>query len=455
MALFGFGNKKEGGIMDVIRCDEQDYLVWKWSPAGINSKKEDAIRYGSSLRVKDGEVAVFVYKQANGTMQDYVEGPFDQTIKTANLPILTSIVGSAFGGASPFQAEIYYINLAKSIVMPFSVNIGHVVEVRSNAYSAPVQLNGQITFNIADYEQFIKKIRMREYTLETFRSDAIGTITEKLVGAVNEVVINNNIPIIKLPGCVKIVSAAVAPDIIQILGTNYVLNVQTVAISAIIPDTDHADYKGFKENQKWAEMETLTTNTNVSNQNTRDMQGVTVANTAEALRIQREETQRAQRLNTEANYLNTHQLNLQADVSKTAAKSLGQMGGSIGSGGDGGFNPAGMMAGMMMGGAVGSNMTNMMGNMMQGVNTPQPPAPPQGVTAEFHVVVNGQQSGPYTVDQLRQLMANGSFSKDTYVWKNGMAGWEFASAVAELASLFAVAAPPPIPGGTPPPPPIS
>ena len=52
-----FGNKREGGLMDVIRCDESDYLVWKWSPAndGRSTRKENAIRYGSSLRVKAGE----------------------------------------------------------------------------------------------------------------------------------------------------------------------------------------------------------------------------------------------------------------------------------------------------------------------------------------------------------------------------------------------------------------
>lgn len=49
--------------MDVIRCDEQEYLVWKWSPNGIsnNSYKENSIRYASSLRVKDGELAVFLF----------------------------------------------------------------------------------------------------------------------------------------------------------------------------------------------------------------------------------------------------------------------------------------------------------------------------------------------------------------------------------------------------------
>lgn len=56
-----FSSKKEGGLMDVIRCGEQDYLVWKWRPNGqdLNStKKENAIRYGSTLHVKDGEMCV-------------------------------------------------------------------------------------------------------------------------------------------------------------------------------------------------------------------------------------------------------------------------------------------------------------------------------------------------------------------------------------------------------------
>ena len=106
MGLFDIGRKnKSGGLMNVIRCDEQEYLVWKWMPEGqdVNSTtRENSIRFGSSLRVKDGEGAVFVYKQKDGTLQDYIEGPYDETIKTANLHILASIVGLAYGGDSPF-----------------------------------------------------------------------------------------------------------------------------------------------------------------------------------------------------------------------------------------------------------------------------------------------------------------------------------------------------------------
>ena len=53
---------------------------------GTPLKKENNIRFGSSLRVKDGEMAVFVYKQKDGTVQDFLEGPYDDILKTANLP---------------------------------------------------------------------------------------------------------------------------------------------------------------------------------------------------------------------------------------------------------------------------------------------------------------------------------------------------------------------------------
>ena len=127
MALFGTSKGNSGGVMNVIRCDEPEYLIWKWRPEGqdVNTtSRENAIRYGSSLRVKDGEMAVFVYRQQNGTCQDFIMGPYDGTINTTNFPVLSSIVGLAFGGESPFQAEIYYINLAtkKYSVLCFFLN---------------------------------------------------------------------------------------------------------------------------------------------------------------------------------------------------------------------------------------------------------------------------------------------------------------------------------------------
>ena len=103
-----FSKKSDGGLMNVIRCDEKEYLVWKWRPNNQElgkSKRENSIRYGSSLRVKDGEMAVFVYSGSEGSCQDYIIGPHDDTIKTANFPVLANIVGLAFGGDTPFKLK--------------------------------------------------------------------------------------------------------------------------------------------------------------------------------------------------------------------------------------------------------------------------------------------------------------------------------------------------------------
>lgn len=121
-------------------------------------------------------------------------------------------------------------------------------------------------------------------------------------------------------------------------------------------------------------------------------------------------------------------------------------------GGDGGMNVAGMMAGMMMGGAVGQNMASMMGGMTHHVAQPVPPPPPAAATTQYFVAVNGQQSGPYGLAQMAELIAAGRVTRQTYVWKQGMAAWDFAANVAELAQAFG-AVPPPIPPQTPPAPP--
>lgn len=157
---------ESNGFMDEIRCDEPSYLIWKWHPAGSQlgaNNRENAIRWGSSLRVKDGEVAVFVYKQKDGTMQDFIEGPFSQTIKTANLPVLASIIGLAYDGGTPFQAEVYFINLARIIQVRFGVPFFDVYDPRFADFGVPVAVRGTISFHISDYRKFIKLHRLSNF----------------------------------------------------------------------------------------------------------------------------------------------------------------------------------------------------------------------------------------------------------------------------------------------------
>ena len=112
-----------------------------------------------------------------------------------------------------------------------------------------------------------------------------------------------------------------------------------------------------------------------------------------------------------------------------------------GGGGGGGFNPAGAMVGMAVGGAMGGQMARMMKTTAQNMPTPGA-APPPIPQIAFNVVINGQNSGPFGVPQLQQLVQQGQMGPDTQVWKAGMASWAAASMVPELSGLFSIAPPP-------------
>jgi len=438
-----FGSKSEGGFMDVIRCDEPEYLVWKWRPSGEanSTKKENAIRYGSSLRVKEGELAVFVYNQNNGPNQDFILGPFDQTIKTANFPILTSIVGSAFGGASPFQAEIYFINLAGNVPIKFGVPYFNITDRRLPDFPVPMSVRGQLIFNITDYERFIKNTRLIEFNLDSFKELIRSAMQSSIKSTVLQINRNNPLNLVQIEENLDFINETLKAKMLEMFNEDFSVNLKRFDIDTLDIDQESEGYARLLAVTRDQQQKTLEAQTDVNVQNLQDMQQINAMNMEETLRIQREEAQRAQKLQTETNFMGTHQLNQQTEVLKSAANSLGDMGAG---GGNGGLNPAGMMTGMMMGGAMGGQMANMMNQMGNQVQNAQnmPPPPPQ---LAYNISINGQNSGPFNLGQLQQMVQSGQINQNTYVWKQGMAGWELAGNVAELSILFAPAPPPPPP----------
>ena len=441
-----FGNKSEGGLMDVIRCDEKEFLVWKWRPSGEadSTKKENEIRYGSSLRVKDTQLAVFVYQQKDGTMQEFIEGPFDQTIKTANFPILAGIVGAAFGGASPFQAEIYFINLAGSVPIKFGIPYFNITDTRLPDFPVPMSVRGQIIFNITDYKLFIKNTQLINFELDDFKALIKSAVTSSVKSGVMNINRTNPLNLVQIEENLDFINETLKAKLKDAFSEDFGVNLKRFDIDSLEMDQESEGYKKLLKVTRDQQEKTFVAQTDVSIKNMEDMQGINALNMEETLRIQREEAQRAQKLQTETNFIGAHALNQQTDVLKTGAESLGNMGNMDLGGGGGGMNPAGMMTGMMMGGAMGNQMAGMMNNMGQNMQNQQntPPPPP---TIAYSVSVNGQTAGPFNLQQLQQMVQNGQLQKNTHVWKQGMAGWEVAGNVQELANLFGAVPPPPPP----------
>lgn len=437
MALFDRNNRK-GGFMDEIRCDEPSYLIWKWHPSGVQlgeTVRENSIRWGSSLRVKDGEVAVFVYKQKNGTMQDFIVGPFDQIIKTANFPVLASIVGLAYEGGTPFQAEIYFINLARIIQVKFGVPFFDLYDPRLVDFGVPVAVRGTVSFKISDYKEFIKLHRLNNFNLDDFQRQIRDAVTRYVKDAVANAPAANNIPLVQIESKTAQINDVIEYDISERLKENFGVTVSGVDIGAIEIDKSSEGYRQLMA---------------VTKDITAARVQAETQDYVERLRIQREEGQYAMHKQTQSANIGAFQVEKQAEVGVAGANALGQMGangaGSVDLGGGGtGFNPAAMMAGMAVGGAVGQNMAGIMNNAMNGMNQPisNGVTPPPVPTVSYHIAVNGQTTGPYDINTLKQMAVTGQFSSETLVWKPGMSEWVKAETVDELKSMFAVM--PPIP----------
>jgi membrane protease subunit (stomatin/prohibitin family) len=116
-------------------------------------------------------------------------------------------------------------------------------------------------------------------------------------------------------------------------------------------------------------------------------------------------------------------------------------------------NPGGI-AGAGVGFGAGMAIGNQMGAALQGGAAgggSPPPVPgaaaaPQQQTVYF-VAVEGQQKGPFTLDQLRAEVAAGRIQRNTLAWRNGMPQWTAVEQVPDLQSLF-VNVPPPLPPTT-------
>ncbi len=91
-------------VFDVIEYPNElkDRLVQRFPETGAGHFK-----LGSQVIVRTGQAAVFF---RDGKALDTF-GPGRHTISTANIPLLTNLLGSAvFGGDNPFTAEVYFVS---------------------------------------------------------------------------------------------------------------------------------------------------------------------------------------------------------------------------------------------------------------------------------------------------------------------------------------------------------
>lgn len=352
-------------------------------------------------------------------------------------------------------------NLSKGSQLNFAIPYFDVFDPRLQDYGVPVSVHGAVVYAIEDMDLFHSVNRNEGYSDETFKNKLRGQLTKFIKSVVSNAPSDAQIPVVQIERKIfeisELIQQRVTPQVEKLFG----ITIRSLDITGINVDKESRGYRELKaltadleKERMMAQHNAQISNFNLNNDLQQDMlkkqselnldamgrkqeldlggqeelQRMNLENQRETMRIQREEMQRASRLQTEQTFMGAHQANLNAGVLNNATdnginafrqqtmggmNNMGQMGGVPQMPGQKGMGGAPQMPGM-------------------GAAVPQ---------VQYYIGINGQQYGPYDWNKLQQLVQQGQLTQQSYVWKNGMAQWEFAGNVAELAPLFQGTAP--------------
>jgi len=148
-------------IFDVVEYPSEmaDEIVHRFPETGVAD-----LRLGSQVIVRESQNVVFF---RDGHALD-VLGPGRHTITTANVPLLTALLGQAFGGRTPFTAEVYYVSMREFADRKWGTP--QPIIVRNPGVGLGVALLqgfGTYSFQVKDPQQFVTQLVGAQGTYRT------------------------------------------------------------------------------------------------------------------------------------------------------------------------------------------------------------------------------------------------------------------------------------------------
>lgn len=158
--------------------DSRDTLAYRWPD------EDKEIKNGAQLIVRESQMVQFV---AAGQYADLF-GPGKHTLKTENIPILSTIYGWKYGFASPFKCDVYYINTRLFTGNKWGTS--NPVMLRDKDFGVVrIRAFGTYDFRIVNPALFLKEVagtdhhfRIDEFA-DTMRSRIVSVFSEALARA--------------------------------------------------------------------------------------------------------------------------------------------------------------------------------------------------------------------------------------------------------------------------------
>ncbi|HSN94699.1 MAG TPA: SPFH domain-containing protein [Anaerolineaceae bacterium] len=190
-------------IFDVVEyaSEMRDEIVHRFPETG-----DMDIRIGSQLIVRESQAAVFF---RDGRALD-VLGPGRHTLTTANIPLLTGLVGKLFGDRTPFPAEVYFVSMREFSDQKWGTPQPIIVKNPGVGLGiALLQGFGTFSFQVNDPQQFVTQIVGASSSLSTVDIEARlrAMLLSKLQDLLGETAKKSNV--MELIGLTEELSAAV------------------------------------------------------------------------------------------------------------------------------------------------------------------------------------------------------------------------------------------------------
>lgn len=176
-------------IFDVVEYASEmpDEIVHHFPEQGVAD-----LRFGSQVIVRESQKAIFF---RDGKALD-VLGPGRHTITTANLPLLTDILGKAFNNRTPFTAEVFYVAMREFADRKWGTASPIIIQNQGVGLGMTLlQGYGSYSFQVSDPQLFVTQIAgaTSKYTLASIENRLKSMLLSKLQDTIATTAATQNI----------------------------------------------------------------------------------------------------------------------------------------------------------------------------------------------------------------------------------------------------------------------
>lgn len=358
-------------IIDVVKWESNTRDFCRKFPS-------NDLRLGSQLVVYTAQTAFFV--KGGQIYDEFTAGTY--TLKSENLPLLNKVINLPFGGNSPFQAEVWFVNQISRLDLKWGTP--NPIQMEDPKYNiiVPVRAFGQYGIKIVEPRLFLETLigNMTSFTSESIDAYFKGKLISNFSSIIAQKIIRDQISILDINAYLMDISEYCNTEINECF-QKYGINLVDFSVMSINVPQDDPSFIKLKDAKS------------------------TLA-----------------RLNIAGR--DVYQMERSFDVLEKAAENTGA-------------------GAQMMGFGVGMGICNVMSGVANNnINTnPQLAPPPIPQETTYYVYVNGQQIGGQTATQIASMRSQGIINDETLIWTVGMANWTPIKSVPSLSATC----PPPMP----------